>query len=74
MADPLTYAQRLQLVKNAIDELVTSGQNVSYQGRSLTLANLAELRKLEIDYANEAAKEAALCKGRNRIVYVTPDV
>lgn len=67
-----TWAQRLQLVKDAIDEILTTGQNVSYQGRSLGMANLSELRKLELAYTIEATNEAAKCKVRNRIIQVTP--
>jgi hypothetical protein len=67
-----TYAERLVLVKTAIDELLTSGQAVSYEGRSLSMANLSELRKLEIEYENKAAEELAPCAARSRIIYVTP--
>lgn len=67
-----TYTERLALVRSAIDEILTGAQAVSYEGRSLSMANLAELRKLEIDYQNEATKEIACKTGRNRIVYVTP--
>lgn len=65
-----TYTERLELVRNAIDHILTTGQNVSYQGRSLGMANLAELRKLEVAYQIEAQNESG--KARNRIVYVTP--
>ncbi len=67
-----TYAERLVKVKAAIDDLVESGQSVSYEGRSLTMANLTELRKLEVEYENKAAEELAKCPGRSRLFYVTP--
>lgn len=69
-----TYTQRLEAVRTAIDELVTGGQSVSYQGRSLTMASLESLRKLEDDYAAKAAQEALpdCSKGRSRILYITP--
>lgn len=67
-----TYAERLAKVKLAIDDILEGGQNVSYEGRSLGMANLSELRKLEKDYENQAAGELALTPGRNRIIYITP--
>lgn len=67
-----TYTERLALVRSAIDEILTGAQAVSYEGRSLSMANLSELRKLEIEYQNEATKELACQSGRNRVVYVTP--
>lgn len=67
-----TYTERLQYVRDAIDEILKGGQAVSYEGRSLSMANLTELRKLEVAYENAAAQEAACKKGRNRIIYVTP--
>ena len=67
-----TYTERLVLVRKAIDEILVSGQSVSYQGRSLTMADLRMLRDLEKDYEAQAANETATCKGRNRITYVTP--
>lgn len=70
-----TYAERLTLVRNAIDDILIAGQSVSLDGRNWTMADLSELRKLELEYQTEAAKEAAATagkKGRNRLVYITP--
>jgi hypothetical protein len=67
-----TYAERLAAVKIAIDDLIAGGQSTSYEGRSLTMANLAELRKLEQDYESKAAEELAKTAGRSRVYYVTP--
>lgn len=67
-----TYADRLQLVRNAIDEILITGQAVSYEGRNLSMANLRDLRDLEKQYQTEAAKEAAAKQGRNRLIYFTP--
>ncbi len=69
-----TYTERLKLVKKAIDDLLTSGQEVIYNGRRLIMADLGELRTLEKDYETQAAIElrAANCGGRSRITYVTP--
>lgn len=69
-----TYAQRLQLVRDAIDDIVTSGQGMSEDGRDLRMADLNMLRELEKDYERradeEAAKAANACRGRNRAIYV----
>jgi hypothetical protein len=67
-----TYAERLVLVRNAIDDILIAGQSVSLDGRNWTMADLSELRKLELEYQTEAAKEAAAKKGRNRLLYITP--
>lgn len=72
LANAPTYAERLVKVRAAIDALVVSGQSVSYEGRSLTMANLSELRKLEIEYENKAAQELANCPARSRTYYPTP--
>jgi ketopantoate reductase len=72
LANVPTYAERLALVKTAIDDLLVTGQSTSYEGRSLTFSNLSELRKLEIEYENKAAEELAKTAGRSRVYYVTP--
>lgn len=66
------YTDQLALVRSAIREVLTSGQSVSYQGRSLTMTDLKTLRDLEKDYEAKAAQETACVKGRNRVIYVTP--
>lgn len=70
-----TWAERLESVRTAIDELVAGGQSVSYQGRSLTMASLESLMKLEEKYSEKAAQEnlPTQQRGRNRIIYVTPE-
>lgn len=70
-----TWAERLASVRTAIDELVAGGQSVSYQGRTLTMASLDSLMKLEEKYSEKAAQEAlpATQRGRNRVIYVTPE-
>lgn len=69
-----TYKERLVAVRTAIDELVAGGQSVSYNGRSLTMASLEQLVKLEELYAGKAAQEdlPECQRGRNRVIYVTP--
>ena len=70
--DPSSYTVRLTKVRAAIDEILEGGQNVSYNGRSLGMADLSELQKLEERYESRAAAEQAACGGRTRIIYVTP--
>lgn len=69
-----TYKQRLEAVRTAIDDLVEGGQQVTYNGRSLTMASLDSLVKLEEKYAGLAAQEGlpAQKRGRARVIYVTP--
>lgn len=64
------YAEQLLMVRKAIKDILETGQNVSYQGRSLGMANLATLRELEKDYEAGAAKEAGT--GRSSVTYVEP--
>lgn len=45
MAD--TTEERLERVSKAIEDLLDSGQSVSYNGRTFTMANLKELTDLE---------------------------
>lgn len=70
--DPNSYTQRLVKVRAAINEVLDGVQSTSYEGRSMTMANLSELRQLEIAYTQEAEKERAACQGRNRISYFVP--
>lgn len=65
-----TTAERLTLVRAAIDEILTTGQSVSADGRRLDMANLAELRKMENDLKAELAAQS----GKTRIRYVRPVV
>ena len=69
-----TYTQRLIGVQAAIDALLTTGQSVRFENRTITFAQLAELQKLETQYQSLAAmeKRAARGGGRAGITYVTP--
>jgi hypothetical protein len=69
-----TYTQRLALVQAAIDGVLAGGQNVSFGGRAVTMANLASLEALESNYLSRAAmeKRAANGGGRAGITYVIP--
>jgi len=72
LATQPTYAERLVEVRAAISALLKSGQSVSYEGRSLQLANLSELRKLEGEYESKANAELAEAPARNRVYYPRP--
>lgn len=71
-----TYTERLQLVRDAIDEILLTGQEVSFEGRSWASADLDKLRALEKEYEQRSAAEQQAANGsavgRNRIVYVEP--
>lgn len=70
------YVDQLAAVRKAIAAVLASGQNVSYQGRSLGMADLKTLRDLEREYealaAGEMQEEAGAPRGRSRIINVTP--
>lgn len=72
MADP-TKKEMLSSVRKAIKEILDTGQSVSKEGRTLTMADLKTLRDLEKDYEAEVAAEDAKASGRNRIIYVQPE-
>jgi hypothetical protein len=67
-----TNAEMWQLTRATIAALMTSGQTVSYQGRSLTMANLGELRKAETDYKALMDLDLAARPGRSRVAYIIP--
>jgi hypothetical protein len=67
-----TYTERLQLVRDAIDEILLTGQAVTYESRSWTAANLDQLRALETEYEKRATQENPTAAVRNRIIYVEP--
>ena len=56
-ANPRTAAQRLQLVNEAIEEIMIAGQSYKIGSRQLTRADLKQLRLLKNDLANEVAVE-----------------
>lgn len=70
--DPTSYTQRLKKVRAAINQILDGSQSTSYEGRSMTMADISALRKIEVDYEQKAAEETAACAGRNRISYFTP--
>ncbi|WP_447956513.1 hypothetical protein [Vreelandella sp. EE7] len=67
-----TYAERLRLVREAIDKILGGSQSWRFGDRQYTRADLAALQRMETHYARMAAKErsAASGRGRNRIRYV----
>ena len=52
-----TTAERLQLVNEAIEEIMIAGQSYKIGSRQLTRADLKQLRLLKNDLANEVAAE-----------------
>lgn len=62
-----TAQQRLDEVRVAIKEILEGGQSVRKADRQLDRANLASLRMLEEQYAEQAAKEASAAIARPRI-------
>jgi len=69
-----TYAERLQKVQDAIDDILLNGQSFRYGERQLTAADLGQLRLMEADYAAKAGAAASAAKGGGRlgVTYVTP--
>lgn len=67
-----TYAQRLQIVRDAIDKIVAGAQSVQYADRRMAKADLGELRRLEQYYESKVAQQARAAGGRSRITYVVP--
>lgn len=57
MDDNLTSAQLLVEVNNAISAILRTGQSYTIGSRSLTRANITELRKLKSDLEAEIAAE-----------------
>lgn len=68
------YRTRLAAVQAAIDAVLEGAQSVRYEGRIVTLPDLAELRALEREYTNKAAAQAnaRASRGRARISYAVP--
>lgn len=58
MDENLTSAQLLVEVNNAISAILRTGQSYTIGSRSLTRANITELRKLKADLEAEIAAEA----------------
>ncbi len=52
-----TYQEQLEAVQAAIDKILTGGQEVVYEGRRITYADLAELRKTERQLRLDTARE-----------------
>lgn len=64
--------QRLAEVRAAISDVLKKGQRLKRADREMQRAELASLRMLEQQYANEVAREqaAAMGRGRSRVSYV----
>lgn len=72
MTTPQTYTERLTLVREAIDKILSGSQSWRFGERQYTRADLGTLQRMEVHYAKMAAKEQAATRGRgrNRIRYV----
>jgi tryptophanase len=68
-----TWQERFDEVQDAISHIVTSGQSVTYNGRAMTMANLAELRKLADYYESKITAEGSKVR-RSRVSYIIPQV
>lgn len=65
-----TAAQRLAEVRAAIQDILDNGQEVRRGDRSLKRGELASLRMLEGQYAEQAAAEARAAATRSRVTRV----
>lgn len=64
------YADKLLLVEQAIEDVLTRGQSIRTDGDQWTKADLEGLYKLEERYRKLAAKEAGT--GKTRVYSLTP--
>lgn len=62
-----TAAQRLAEVRASIKDILDNGQEVRRGDRSLKRGELASLRMLEAQYAEQAAVEARAAAPRSRV-------
>ena len=62
-----TAVQRLAEVRAAIQDILDNGQEVRRGDRSLKRGELASLRMLEAQYAEQAATEARATAARSRV-------
>lgn len=53
-----TWAAKLALVEAAIEAVLTGGQDVQYDGKRVTQADLSQLQALEKYYTAKASSEA----------------
>ncbi len=65
-----TAAQRLAEVRAAIQDIIEHGQEVRRGDRQLRRGELASLRMLESQYAEQAAAEARSAVTRSRVTRV----
>lgn len=69
-----SYTERLTLVREAIDKILSGSQSWRFGDRHYTRADLSTLQRMEMHYARMAAKESAAIngnrRGRNRVRYM----
>lgn len=66
----MSKTEELELVEEAMRDILTGGQSTAYQGRSLTMANYDSLVKRKTQLEAEIANATA--GGRSMITNVTP--
>ena len=64
-----TAQQRLDGVRAAIDEILQKGQSMRKGDRQIDRAELASLRILEQQYADQASREAPITRPRQTRLY-----
>lgn len=69
----IDWAARRDIVWKAIEDILLGGQDVAYEGRRVTMADLDGLRKLHAECEARLAATLDTHAGRNRIIYVTPE-
>lgn len=65
-----TWAEKLTMVEEAIEAVLKGGQDVTYDGKRVTMADLKTLRDLETHYEAKAKREAR--GGGIRVRYGVP--
>ncbi|CAO1663492.1 Phage tail protein [Halomonas sp. NYA30] len=68
-----TYTERLALVRQAIDKIISGSQSWRFGDRQYTRADLDTLQRMETHYAKMAGREQAIAsgrRGRNRIRHI----
>jgi hypothetical protein len=72
MAVTIDWSARRDAVWTAIEDVILGGQDVTYEGRRVTLADLDALKKLHAECEQRLASTLDPHAGRNRISYITP--
>lgn len=68
----IDWSARRDAVWKAIEDILLGGQDVSYEGRRVSMADLDGLRKLHAECESRLAGTLDPHAGRNRITYIVP--